>query len=876
MRTMEKEWHVLSNKQVVERLQTNPKSGLSEEESAERLKIHGPNAIVEEKVRRWPERLWAIVTQPFFLLIIAGSIVYALLGEGRDATFLAFMIVPLITIQFIQEGRMEKAVASLKRLSAPTAVVLRHGQAHEIQAEDVVPGDLLLIETGRLIPADSRIISANQLTLDESILTGESLPVSKGPGDGLAPDTPISDRSNMAYSGTMVVNGTGTALVARTGMKTELGKVATLMRGVAERPTPLQREIGRMTTVFGAAGLAISALVIVVGVMQARPLLDQILIAIGMAMAAIPEELPFILTVFLGLGVRRMSQRNALVKRMMGVETLGEVTIICSDKTGTMTTGKMAVAQAWVDGEARPFAEVEASDPVIGRLLEIAVRASDARFPEDKDAEPIGDPTEVALLIGARAKDVSAEVITQDGHVVDEIPFDSSRKCMVKTWERQGELESYIKGAPEVLFERSRRVLAKDGEKPFDDDFRMAAAEANRRLAGSGLRVLALAYGRPDAGEPPDENLTLVGLVGIEDPLRPEVKGAVDECRRAGIRVAMITGDQVTTALTVARAIGVNSDGRALTGREIDSMDAGELKRAVREVTVYARVSPQHKLRIVEALLDNREVVAMTGDGVNDAPALKKADIGVAMGERGTDVAREAASMVLVDDNFASIVSAVRDGRTIYDNLRKATRYVVGLHVALLGIPLAATFLGYVSPLLPASIILMELILDPMSSVVFEGEPAEPNLMTRPPRRPGQRLIDWRLGGSVLAQGATILLAALGVYIWSLSRGTDVDVARTLSLSTLILSQLLLAVSVRSERRSIFELKLSSNRYFPLAAGLIFAILIGVVYVPFLQALFHTAAFEPRSWLIVLGISILATGWVEIPKAIRRKLGKGA
>lgn len=861
-------WHAISTKELIQELRTDPEKGLSEEESTDRLVKYGPNAISEEKRRRWPERLLRTIAQPLFLLIIAAAIIYSLLGELRDAVFLAFMVVPLVSIQFFQEGRMQKAVSALKELTAPEAVVIRHGEAHKVPAETVVPGDLLILEAGQLVIADARVMEARELSIDESILTGEVLPIFKSPHDGLAADLPVSQRSNMLYSGTMVVNGNGKAIVVATAMETELGRIASLVRKAEERPTPLQRQINQMTKILGVVGLSITALVIVIGIMNARPLLPQVLIAIGMAMAAIPEELPFVLTVFLGLGVRRMSHRQALIKRMMAVETLGEVTVICSDKTGTMTMGKMAVGKVWTEGNIRPFAEVSADDPVVARLLECGLLASSARFSEDESAEPIGDPTEVALLVGARDKYINWRSVVDKALLVAETPFDSANKYMSKTWRSEGGQLTYMKGAPEVVLELCDRLLSREGLVPLDDQMRKKIMDSNYLLAEGGLRVLALAY-REDSAEDGKGGFALVGLAGIEDPLRPEVKAAVAECSEAGIKIAMLTGDQVRTAVSIAQRLGIDSRNQVVTGPEIERMSDETLREVVQTAAIWARVSPEHKLRIVQAFIDNGEIVAVTGDGVNDAPALKKADIGVAMGVRGTDVAREAADMILVDDNFATIVSAIRDGRHIYDNLRKASRYLIGLHVALLGVPLAATFLGYTSPFLPATIILMEIILDPMSSIVFESEPAEQGIMSRPPRPPGELLVDWRLATLVLAQGATILLASLGIYIWALSTGAGADQARALSISTLIVSQLFLAASARFEERSLFGGTVFENRYYLVAIAVVLVVLVGVVYLPFLQSLFHTAPFAGEYWLLIGALSFLATFWVEVFKLFR-------
>jgi Ca2+-transporting ATPase len=846
---------------------TDLECGLSEAEAQRRLARFGPNQLQRRKKSEF-EEFFEIFTEPMFLLLIAVAVVYGLLGEWREAIAMLVVLIPIAGVEFLQEFRVERALEALNKLTAPMARVRRDGEEKIISAAEVVGGDVLLLKVGDRIPADGRLVEAVNLRVDEAALTGESLPADKDASATIAAESPLADRANLTFAGTMVVGGRATAIVTATGMQTEIGRVARLAQAVHKSQTRLQKRLTHMAQWFGGVGLAICIVVAGWGITQGKPLLEQVLVGISLAMAAIPEALPIIITVFLAFGIWRMARRQALVRHLYAVETLGAATVICSDKTGTLTESKMRVAAIYTNGRLADFDQVR-EDAVSAQVLRVGVLCNDATVRRDGESwHPMGDPLDVALLeAGVRASLNAAQLRAQPR--IAEQPFDNRRKVMAVAVRTTDAPEIAVKGAPEVVLERCTHVLDVRGHaSPLTPPEREAIVAANATMADRALRVLALAT--KQAAHAPDDlasELTFVGLVGLIDPPRSEAKAAVAACRRAGIRVVMLTGDQPLTANAIAGALGI-ANARVMTGAELDSVGDDELARLVNQASVYARVAPEHKLRLVRALKSRGHVVAMTGDGVNDAPALRAADIGIAMGARGTDVARESAGMILTDDNFATIVAAVEEGRRIYDNLRKAVRYFTSAKLSTLLTALVATVLGVPMPLLPLYIIWLELIVDPTSSVVFEVQRAEPDVMRRPPRLPDEQILGRGLGAGVLVRGLVLFAGAIVVYLGTLGLGEPLEEARTLAFTTLVLGQLLLAWNSLSEHESAWRAGIA-NRAFGVAAAVTVALQLVILYAPPLQTLFRTVPVGAPEWLVVLAAATATTCWIEAAKWIR-------
>jgi Ca2+-transporting ATPase len=857
-------YHARDISVVLAELRTDRERGLSDVEAQRRLAQFGPNQLQRRKKSEF-EEFFEIFTEPMFLLLIAAAIVYGLLGQWQDAIAMLVVLIPIAAVEFLQEFRVERSLAALQQLTAPMAHVRRDGQEQRIVAAQVVVGDILPLKAGDRIPADGRLVEAVNLRVDESALTGESLPVDKDANASVAADAALADRVTVVFAGTMVVGGRGTASVTATGMQTEIGHVARLAQEVDKSQTPLQKRMKRIAQWFGGLGLAICAVVAGWGIAQGKPVLEQALVGISLAMAAIPEALPIIITVFLAFGIWRMARRHALVRRLFAVETLGSATVICSDKTGTLTENKLRVTSLYTDGRLSDLDD-RPTDAGSSRVLRLSALCNDATLTRaDGSWHPIGDPLDVALLEAAARAGLDVTQVRTLPRLAEQ-PFDNQRKTMAVAVRDAEALEIAVKGAPEVVLERCTNLLETYGHgRPLTASDRQAIFAANATMATQALRVLAIATKRTaHASDDLESELTFVGLVGLIDPPRPEAKAAVAACQRAGIRVVMITGDQPLTAKAIACALGI-ADDSVITGDELERMQDDELARRVAQTSVYARVTPEHKLRLVRALKAQGHIVAMTGDGVNDAPALRAADIGVAMGARGTDVAREAAGMILTDDNFATIVAAVEEGRRIYDNLRKAVRYFTSAKLSTLLTALVATLFGLPMPLLPISIIWLELLVDPTSSVVFEVQPAEPDVMRRPPRRPDEQILGGGLGAGVLGRGLVLFVGALAVYLGVLAVGDPLEEARTLAFTTLVLGQLLLAWNLLSEHESAWRTAVA-NRAFGIVALLTVGLHLVILYAPPAQTLFRTVPLGVNEWIAVLATAFVATFWIEAAK----------
>ena len=863
------EWHRLSHGDALERLGGDARRGLDAAQAGVRLARHGPNELAEGS-RRSP---WLMLVGQFtdfmILVLLAAAVVAGLVGEPGDAVAIVVIVVLNAVVGFAQEYRAERTMAALRRLAAPHARVIRDGVAADVPAASLVPGDVVLLEAGNVVPADLRLIEAARLQVQESALTGESVPVEKQVEALAGDEAPLAERTNMAYKGTIVTQGRGRGVVAATGMATELGRIAALLESAREGQTPLQRRLAQFGRRLAIGALAICAIIFAAGLARGEPAALMFLTAVSLAVAAIPEALPAVVTVALALGAGKMAARHALVRRLPAVESLGSVTVICSDKTGTLTQNRMRVERWWVAGEACDAPPADVPSPW-SRLLEALALSNDAE-PGDGD-DVAGDPTELALHAAARAAGRDKASLLGRHPRLHEWPFDADRKRMTTAHARGERIIAYTKGAPEAVVRHCDRIALEEGDAPIDGAAVLAEAE---RLAGEGLRVLAVAEREWDAWPDHDapghieRDLVLLGLVGLADPPRPEAGQAVAECRAAGITPVMITGDHPVTARAIARRLGLLDDGgRVIDGPRLARLSADELREAAPRTAAWARVNPEQKIRIVEALQAGGAIVAMTGDGVNDAPALKRADVGVAMGRGGTDVAREASHLVLLDDNFATIVAAVREGRRIYDNIRKFIKYAITGNLGEIWTIFLAPFLGMPIPLLPIHILWINLATDGLPGLALALEPGERDLMRRPPRPPGESVFARGLWQHTVWVG--LLMGGVCLFAQALALATGFAHAPTMVFTVLALSQLGHVLAIRSERESLFAQGPLGNPALAAAVALTFALQMAIVYVPLLNGWFHTQPLPPAALAVALGLSAVVFVAVEIEKALVR------
>ncbi len=857
----ESAWHQLPAEEVVQRLQTDLRQGLSAVEVQKRRERYGANEI-REGHRRGPVAMFLSQFTDFMILVlIAAALVAGLIGDVVDTLVIMAIVVLNAVIGFVQEYRAERAIAALKQMAALQAQVRRNGHAAMIPANKLVPGDVVLIEAGNSVPADLRLAEAVQLKIEEAALTGESLPVEKLTRAMHEPDLTLGDRRNMAYKGTLVTYGRGRGVVVATGMETELGRIASLLRAEDEVKTPLQKRLTRFGRVLATAVLVICAIMFAFGILRGEPLLLMLLTAISLAVAAIPEALPAVVTVSLALGARKMIGKHALIRKLPAVETLGSVTFICSDKTGTLTENRMRVEEFYADARSEHVLPDDAAAQEPWRTLLTALALSnDARAAAG--AEIIGDPTEVALYQAAREADFDKASLALTQPRLAEIAFDSERARMT-TLHREGDaVIAFTKGAPEHVLPLCHDCFKSEGAAPLD---RAAVEEVVERMAAEGLRVLAVAMRRwptlpdPLEAENIETQLTFVGLVGLMDPPRAKAREAVQLCRTAGITPVMITGDHPGTARAIAARLGIIADeGEVITGRELARLEMKEFEERVEHVRVYARVAPEQKIKIVKALQDKGEYVAMTGDGVNDAPALRRADIGIAMGITGTDVAKEAGHMILLDDNFSTIVAAVREGRRIFDNIRKFVRFVMTGNSGEIGTLFLAPFLGLPIPLLPIHILWVNLVTDGLPGLALAVEPEERGIMQRPPRPPRENLFAHGIWQHILWVGALITALCLITQAWAIRVG-DAH-WQTMVFTVLTLSQMTHVLAIRSETESLFTRGVATNLPLLCAVLLTFVLQLATIYVPALNPIFHT---EPLT-AVELGICLLLSGVVFI------------
>jgi Ca2+-transporting ATPase len=853
-------WHVLAASEAAAKLGSDPASGLTAPEAGRRLAETGPNALPEAPRRPW-YALLARQFRDFMILVLLGAATgAALTGGTQDVVVILAIVLLNAVIGFFQEYRAEAAIHALRRMAAPEARVRRDGQACSLPATGLVPGDVVLLEAGAIVPADLRLVEAADLAVDESALTGESHAVSKRPEALAGDELPLGDRANMAFKGTVVARGRGLGLCVATGTETELGRIAGLLTATASELTPLQQRLAGFGRRLSLLVIAICALILAAGLLRGEPLLLMLLTSISLAVAAIPEALPAVVTIALALGARKMVRRHALVRHLPAVETLGSVTYACTDKTGTLTQNRMRVRAWFVDGAGYEVPP----DRRGGGWLRLRDALAVSNDVEAGEQGPVGDPTEVALLEAAAELGLAkAEAAARLARIAER-PFDAARQRMT-TVHREGRGSvAFVKGAPEVVLPLCELV------EPARD----AAAGAAKRMAEAGRRVLALAAMEDASGEialdQAESGLQFLGLVGLEDPPRPEAAGAVRACREAGIVPVMITGDHPATARSIAREVGLlPEDGRVLTGTDLESMDDAALAAALGGPVAFARVSPQHKIRIVDALKTRGEFVAMTGDGVNDAPALKRADIGVAMGRGGTDVAREAADMVLLDDNFATLVGAVEEGRRIYDNVRKFVKYTMTSNSAEVLTLLVAPFLGLPLPLLPIHILWINLVTDGLPGLTLTAEPAERGVMRRPPRRPSESLFAHGQWQHMVCVGALMASLALLALAWSLGAGSGGW--QTLVFTVLVFAQLMHVIAIRSERDSLLTRGLATN--LPLLAVVAGSALlqVAIVYTPAGNAWFRTVPLGAAELAVAVAAAVVVLLAVEGEKALVRR-----
>jgi Ca2+-transporting ATPase len=847
------------------------------------------------------------------VILIVAALASALLGDYEDSIAIAVIVVLNAALGFGQEYRAERAMAALQRLSAPRVKVRREDRVREISASELVPGDVVLLEAGNLVPADGRLLEAANLRVQEAALTGESEAVEKNPAALEEEDTPLGERADMVYSSTVVAIGRGLFVVTETGMATELGKIASMIQATDREQTPLQRRLNQVGKVLAVAALAIVGVVFALGLLRGEDLEVMFLTAVSLAVAAVPEGLPAVVTIALALGAHRMFRRRALIRKLPAVETLGSVTVICSDKTGTLTQNLMTVTVLDVAGHTvelggGSFADSKSGpdggtplaigdDPTLLLLLAGGALCNDALLEdhEGDDFRAVGDPTEGALVVAAAREGLKKPEIEVALPRVGEVPFDSGRKRMTTVHEvvsgsgletlevpksvlnvEQGSASyiAFTKGAVDRLLEISSEVWNGDGQvEPLTGEWRERISAANEQLAGDGIRVLGVGLRRlqsfDGSGEELERDLTFLGMVGMIDPPRSEAKDAVETCKRAGIRPVMITGDHPLTARHVATDLGIAQDKRILTERDLASLPGEDLVDLVEEVRVYARVSPEHKLDIVEALQEKGHIVAMTGDGVNDAPALKRADIGVAMGVTGTDVSKEAADMVLTDDNFATIVAAVEQGRVIYDNIRKFIKYLLTSNSAEILVMLMGPFVGLGLPLLPLQILWINLVTDGPPALALSAERAEQGIMRRPPRPPGESVFARGLGRHVVWVGVLMALVSLATGLWYSQIAPEIW--QTMVFTTLTLSQLSHVMAIRSGDESLFRVGLLSNKPLLGAVALTFVLQLLAIYAPFFQRFLETEALPVADLAIAVALSTIIFWAVEIEKWLGRR-----
>jgi Ca2+-transporting ATPase len=860
--------------------------GLSNTEAADRLVTFGPNRL-EAKKRISP---WILLFEQFknvlIITLLLATTISAFLGHGIEAIAIAVIVLFAVFLGFIQEYRAEKAIEALKNMAAPTAKVLRDGKEQTIEASAVVPGDVFLLAAGDRIPADARLIQAMNLRIEESSLTGESLPSEKEHDIVLTASAPLGDRKNMVFAGTSVSYGRGQAMAVATGMKTEFGKIAKMLQQVETEKTPLQKNLDKVGTMLARVAIVIVLFIVALGLFRGQPFIEMLIFGIALAVAVVPEALPAVVTISLALGVQRMVKRHALMRRLPAVETLGSTTVICSDKTGTLTRDEMTVRSVYVADRMLnvsgtgyipegAITSADAGKPVpttLTSLLTAGVLCTDVKLFKDEKGEwgIQGDPTEGALLVLARKAGIDESQLNARFPRIDEQPFSSETKRMITVHSLGKATVAYIKGAPEMIIPDCVSCQTDDGIVALDESGRQRILEKAQSMAAGALRVLAITTRADSPVKQAGTQMTFLGLVGMIDPPRSEAKEAVGRCRDAGIMPVMITGDHPITAQAIARELGILTDGRAITGAQLQAMSDEELSSSISSIQVFARVAPEHKLRIVEAFQKNGHIVAMTGDGVNDAPALKRANIGISMGITGTDVTKEASAMMLTDDNFASIVAAVEEGRGIYDNIKKYLTYLLSSNIGEIGLMAGATILGMPLPLSAVQLLYVNLATDGLPALALAVDPADKNIMRRKPNDPKKGIFTKQIMTLMLAGGLWSTLVNMSLFQWARTSGRSLIEAMTMTFVSLVLIQFFKAYNFRSDRDPVFK-KPFANKWLNIAIVWELVMLAFVIYLPVLHKPFGTFSLTLEDWIIITLASATVVPVIETTKWIIRR-----
>ncbi len=885
-----KAWHNLTKEELFTEIGSST-AGLTKQEADARQIKFGPNEI--QAVKR--TSAWKILLEQFknilILILLIATAISLVLGHGVESIAIAVIVLFAVGLGFIQEYRAERAIEALREMAAPTASVIRDGVEVNIPSRELVPGDVILLHTGDRIPADARLLEAVNLQVEEAALTGESVPVEKHTNPLVGYDLPVGDRKNMVYAGTAATYGRGKAIVVATAMQTEFGKIAKLLQTIESGKTPLQLNLDKVGTVLARAAFVVVALIVALGLIRGQPFVEMLIFGIALAVAVVPEALPAVVTISLAIGVQKMVKRNALIRKLPAVETLGSTSVICSDKTGTLTKDEMTVQQLFAGGQLfhvtgsgySPVGEFKFGDgspakptETLIKMLTAAVMASDTQLVSSGEgSEKIwdikGDPTEGALVVAASKAGLDKNQLDHAFPRVQEIPFSSETKRMTTLHQTAEGITAYAKGAPEMILSSCDFVLTPDGVIALDEKIRQEVLSAAQSMAEKALRVLAMAT-KPNATlENAQTGLTFLGLVGMIDPPRPEAKNAIAVCEQAGIRTVMITGDHPVTAQAVARELGLLANGgRAVTGADLEEMTDDQLYREVTDISVYARVSPAHKLRVVGAWQAHGNIVAMTGDGVNDAPALKKADIGIAMGITGTDVTKEAAAMTLTDDNFASIVAAVEEGRGVFGNIKKYLMFLLSSNIGEIGLMAGAALMGLPLPLSAVQILFVNLATDGLPALALSMDPPDGDLMKRKPRNPRTGIFTRPVVTLMSVGGIWSTIINLGLFIWASNSGRGISEAMSMTFVSLVLIQFFKAYNFRSDRNTVFQ-KPFANKWLNLAVLVDIAMLLLVIYVPALHDAFGTYYLPLEDWVIAAGLAITIVPVLEVAKWMLRR-----
>ena len=880
------EWYNKGKGEVLKELSTDISVGLSEKEAERRIEEYGTNELEVQAKKSMLAKFIAQFADFLIIILLIAAGVSAFVGEKEDAVIILAIVVINAVLGIYQEGKAEKSVEALQKLSAPNAKVIREGNLLIMPAADIVPGDVIVLEAGDIIPADLRLFESSNLKVEEASLTGESVPVEKDSKAKIVGAVGIGDRHNMGFSSTIVTYGRGKGVVTATGHNTEIGNIAVKIQSYGEEDTPLQLKLNQLGKVLGTLTIAICIIVFIVGMLQKRNPLNMLLTSISLAVAAIPEGLPAIVTIVLSIGMNRMACKNAIVKKLLAVETLGATSVICSDKTGTLTQNEMTVVKAYVDDRVLdvegigydPKGDVRLNGRIIGinslpnlrNLISIGTLSNDAKLDKSTGAyKIIGDPTEGAIIALAGKLGQTSEQLNMIYPRIAELPFDSGRKMMTTFHSNyiEGKVVSFTKGAPDIVINKCNKIALNGKIVDFNNELKDKVLSVNTKFARSALRVLSAAYKvwdrlpeHPSFGQV-ENDMIFVGLVGMIDPPRPEVKESINLCREAGIETVMITGDYKETAYAIAKELGmVEHEGQSIMGEELDKYSDEKLREIVKKTKVYARVSPEHKVKIVTALKENGHITSMTGDGVNDALALKKSDIGVAMGITGTDVAKNTAEVILTDDNFATIVNAVEEGRIIFSNIKKFVFFLLSCNIGEILLVFVSILLGWEVPLLPIQLLWLNLVTDSFPAMALGVENAEPGIMKQPPRNTKEAILDKEMLGGIVFQAIAISLASLMSYYWAIrmyGTGSGLIHARSVVFTTLILAELLRAFSSRSQVYTLFKIGFFSNIRMIQAVLASFLLTAAVLYIPSLNEVFDVVPLTLRDWQLITAFSFI-------------------